>query len=274
MANSFGRQVISPVLGNDLMVLAVMDDKVGWKPGGITVDWGTVTAVSGSPVTLIDHTVVAVGQKALRYGQVMCQITNGTIQTVTITGAPNGGSYTLGVTAGGSTQTTGAIAFDATATVVRNALVALSNVGTGNATVTGSAGGPWTVSFVGALLNTLVAQMAHTDSLTGGTSPAVVVAVTNAGEAVSGAYGPYDAAALDGRATLTKGACYLLNRTVLENGILPGLPTPATAFPPGVFETGLVWKARVIFGAATHELGPAGPSVSALEAVLGLRYAQ
>ena len=61
--------------------------------------------------------------------------------TVTIGGSPTGGTFTL--TFGG--QTTTGIAYNAAASAVQSALVALSSVGTGNATVSGSAGGPYTV---------------------------------------------------------------------------------------------------------------------------------
>lgn len=48
-------------------------------------------------------------------------------------------------------QTTTAIAYDAVAATVETAFEALSTVGAGNGTVTGSAGGPWTIEFTGTL---------------------------------------------------------------------------------------------------------------------------
>ena len=89
-------------------------------------------------------------------------------KTVTITGTPTGGTFTLSV--GG--QTTGPIAYNATATTVQTALQALSTVGAGHVTVTGSAGGPYTITFDETVSGTLTASA----SLTGGTSPAVGVA--------------------------------------------------------------------------------------------------
>lgn len=52
-------------------------NRIGFRPkaGGITVDWATVTAVSGADVTLADGTIVKIGDKYLRYGQVMTRIT-------------------------------------------------------------------------------------------------------------------------------------------------------------------------------------------------------
>lgn len=70
-------------------------------------------------------------------------------QSVTIGGSPTGGTFTL--TFGG--QTTSAIAYNASASTVQTALQALSTIGAGNATVTGAAGGPWTVTFTGTLGN-------------------------------------------------------------------------------------------------------------------------
>jgi hypothetical protein len=167
MGSSYGRQVLTPQIGNDLMVLANLDDAI-FKPGGVTVDWTTVTAVSGTDVTLTDGNIVRVGQKGLRYGQILCQIT------------------------------------------------------------------------------------------------------------ASGLYGPYDVADTTlGRGTLVRGKCFILNQTVLENGVMPGLPTLATNHPPGVFYAGLCWLARLIIGAAAHEIGPAGPTVAAFETAFPqINYAQ
>jgi hypothetical protein len=64
---------------------------------------------------------------------------------------------------------------------VQTALQALSTIGAGNATVAGSAGGPYTVTFAGTLANQNVAALSATGNFTGGTSPAVTVATTTAG---------------------------------------------------------------------------------------------
>lgn len=98
------------------------------------------------------------------------------VQTVTITGTPTGGTFTL--TYAGST--TSAIAYNAAAGAVQSALQALPTIGTGNATVTGA--GPYTVTFAGALANQAVSTLTGSGALlTGGTSPSVTVAVTTAG---------------------------------------------------------------------------------------------
>lgn len=99
------------------------------------------------------------------------------VQSVTITGVPTGGTFTLTF----GSQTTTAIAYNATGATVQTALEALSSIGTGNVTVSGAAGGPYTVTFVNVLGNTNVAQMTATASLTGGTTPGVTVATTTPG---------------------------------------------------------------------------------------------
>ncbi|WP_346100561.1 hypothetical protein [Streptomyces olivaceiscleroticus] len=99
------------------------------------------------------------------------------VQTVTITGGPTGGTFTLTF----SGQTTAAIAYNATPAAVQTALEALSNVNPGDITVTGTAGGPYTLTFGGQYLGSDVAQASATGSFTGGTSPAVAVTTTTAG---------------------------------------------------------------------------------------------
>lgn len=107
---------------------------------------------------------------------------NGTneVQTVTITGSPTGGTFTLTY----SGQTTGTIAYNASASTVQTALEALSNIGVGDVAVTGSAGGPYTVAFKGDLgLQNVSAMTASGAGLTGGSSPSVSIATATAGVA-------------------------------------------------------------------------------------------
>ena len=94
-------------------------------------------------------------------------------QTITITGTPTGGSFTLTFEG----QTTAGIAFDANAAAVDSALEALSNIGVGEVAVTGGPGPgtPWVVTFSVTLGAQNLDQMTATSSLTGGTTPAVAV---------------------------------------------------------------------------------------------------
>lgn len=116
---------------------------VDYKPGGVTIDWSVVPAVAGADKTLTDDRVVKIGDKYLRYGQVLAKIT------------------------------------------------------------------------------------------------------------ASGKYGPYDATALDGRQTLTRGSCFILDETVLESD-------PKSDYAPGgVFDGGWVYKARMQNNADDLTLNPA-----------------
>jgi hypothetical protein len=95
---------------------------------------------------------------------------------LTVTGSPTGGTVTLTVTVAGDAQTTATIAFNATAATVQTAIENLSNVPTGAVTVTGSAGGPWTATFGGALTDQVVTVALGTNALTGGSTPNLTVA--------------------------------------------------------------------------------------------------
>lgn len=99
------------------------------------------------------------------------------VQTVSITGTPTGGTFTL--TFDG--QTTAAIAYNANAAAVQSALLALSNLDTGDVAVTGT-NPDFTVTFGGDYADTNVAQMtADGSGLTGGTTPGVTVATETGG---------------------------------------------------------------------------------------------
>lgn len=103
------------------------------------------------------------------------------VQTITTTGNPTGGTFTL--TWQG--QTTSALAFNASAGAIHAALQALSNIGQGQIVGTG---GPLptgvSLTFTGTLAGYPQVAITHTDSLTGGSSPAVVVTHTTFGVAV------------------------------------------------------------------------------------------
>lgn len=108
------------------------------------------------------------------------------VQSVT-----EGGSGLTSFTLTYAGQTTSSLDDQVTATQMQTALEALSNIGVGNVLVTGSAGGPYTVTFRGDLANTNIAQMTATP--TGGTGTVTVATVTAGGA---------DASA-DGREVLT-----------------------------------------------------------------------
>lgn len=123
------------------------------------------------------------------------------VQTVT-QGGSGLTSYTLTL----SGQTTASIAQAATAAQLQSAIEALSNVGAGNVIVTGSAGGPYTVSFTGALADTNVAQMTSTP--TGGSGTVTVATTTGGGTEGSGGLETC-AGLLFGSATVVRGTTTL-----------------------------------------------------------------
>jgi hypothetical protein len=163
---------------------------VGIKTESYTFSMKTMpsTTIDGNP-----------GQKILQPGVVLAKITSGSdigkvgpyqpggspaneVQTVTITGTPTGGTFTL--TYNG--QTTAGIAFNATAAAVQTALEALSNIEPGDIA---TGGGPFpgtavTVTFQGTLGGTDQPQMtANSAGLTGGTTPTATVTTTTPGVA-------------------------------------------------------------------------------------------
>lgn len=100
-----------------------------------------------------------------------------TVQLVTLLGNPTAGSFTLTYEADITTD----IAENATASTVQTALEALDLIGTDNVSVEGSAGGPWQITFIGALGGQNIVQLGATSELTGGISPSVEVDVTATG---------------------------------------------------------------------------------------------
>jgi hypothetical protein len=102
------------------------------------------------------------------------------VQTVTITGTPTGGTFTLTFGA----NTTAAINYNDPASTVQTRLQALASIGAGNALVTGGPGPgtPYVVEFVGTLGFANQGSITlGTNSLTGGSSPNVVIATTQNG---------------------------------------------------------------------------------------------
>lgn len=108
------------------------------------------------------------------------------VQRVALQGSPTGGTFTL--TFDG--QTTGTIAYNASAATVQAALEGLSNIGVGDVSVSRIGSFPyydWEVTFQSALGNTNVPQMTGDgSSLTGGSSTDVTIWTTTQGSAPVG----------------------------------------------------------------------------------------
>lgn len=97
------------------------------------------------------------------------------VQVVTLTGPPTGGTFTLSFNGNAS----GNIAYDASAASVQGLLEAVSGFGFGQVSVSGSAGGPWTVTFTGTLAATNVAELVGDGAnLTGANTQTLTVTTT------------------------------------------------------------------------------------------------
>lgn len=256
---TFGRELLDNVGGS---IQLTADGRPEFKAGGITFDWEKVDAVTGTDVTYEDGVLVRVGEKAVRYGQVVTLIGEAEVQTATWTGGPTAGSAIVTLPADGAfpAESTTGIAFNATAAAFQAALEALSRIGPNGASVAragaGSAGDPYvyTITFARRLGN--VPQLTATHTFTGGTTPTATMATTTAGVG-TGKYGPYDSAATDGRQTLTRGNCFLVNHTVKE--------LDAKSDHPPVLDGGRVFKDRIIATTGTASLAD-GPTFTNLEA--------
>lgn len=361
----FGRTVLSSSFLFPTRVSA--DGSPKYKYGGITIDWANTVVASGSVVNLADGSQIGSGRKYLRYGQVMTKITKTATETVTVGGGASGGNLVINVTTPSGTVTTAQTATIAyttglTAATVQAALVALSNVGAGNVTVTGSNGGTssaevdtitWTsptagdvvtiqagslpplqftvnatatatstttqakeawngnaayaalgtatgtTTFIvtgavaGQALNISVSQQgtgtaanvvtaaglpytftfanslgpvtvtASAASLTGG-SPTAVVATAGPGGNY-GWFGPYDPAATDGRAVLTRGECFILDQTLLQYSADSSQLSVSNDQVGGVIEGGSVFLARILQSGTAGASLSAGPTLANLQ---------
>jgi hypothetical protein len=162
------------------------------------------------------------------------------VQTVTVTGAPTGGTYTLTF----SGQTTAGIPYNATAAQVKSALEALSNVDVGDVLVSGGPhpGTAIVVAFAGQYLGDDQTQMtASAAGLTGGTSPAVTVTTTTAGGSATGSDGTEVLAgflvseiSFNPGSTKAAGALLWHGEVFAEQCPIPFDPTDVASTAPGV----------------------------------------
>ncbi|WP_230870826.1 head decoration protein [Mycobacterium canetti] len=174
-----------------------------------------------------------------------------------------GGTYTVAFD--GSAPTAG-IAEDADAATVQAAIAGLPTVGAGNVSVSGNAGGPYTVLFGGALASKDVPLLEADDALlTGGGASATVQTITPAhyangyipsGTAIgkvtaTGLFGPYDDTAGDGR-EVCYGFTYADVRAVRQNG------TVAEKVGTGAVVSGAVSASKLPFQSGTGSLDANG----------------
>lgn len=254
-----GRTVLT---NNSIMPTRVTaDGSPKYKAGGITIDWSTVAAL-GSDTTDPDGSLIRSGQKRLRYGQVVCKMSAAAANTQqTLTGTATSGNFTLTLTRPDTNQpvTTANIAFNASAATVLAAIQAVLGPGQ----IVSSSGGALGTAAVTLVFGTFFPIVTvNSGTLAGGTvTPAVTVVGTTGGY-----YGPYDPAATDGRQTLLRGDCFVLDETVLQYDTATAALGAATDQTGGAIEGGDVYLARIIqSGTAAHTLA-LGPTRAELDA--------
>lgn len=110
---------------------------------------------------------------------VSCNTPDNEVQSLATSGTPTGGTLTLTFQG----QTTTPIAYNAAASAVQTALLALSNLDAGDVTAAGGALGtaPVTITFGGRFAGANVPTITVVPSLTGGTNPTAAVTVTTQG---------------------------------------------------------------------------------------------
>jgi hypothetical protein len=143
------------------------------------------------------------------------------VQTITLTAYRS--TTTFRLTYNG--QQTSSITYGTgpTASTIQTALVNLSNIGSGDVTVTGPNGGPYTVTFVGALggQDVVMITVQCVTNCTGTPTPSASVVETVKGDAGT-------VVTCDGTGTVDS-YCNLKVPTALFNGTTPGTSTMATA---------------------------------------------
>lgn len=131
------------------------------------------------------------------------------VQTVTIAGTPTGGTFTLSFKG----YTTAPIAYNAIASVVQTALVALSSIGSAGATVAGGPGPgtPYVVTFAGPLAGQALPLLTgNATLLTGGTGVTVTSVRTTPG------FGQFDAQSTWTDLGATKGGITIMRNNAEE----------------------------------------------------------
>jgi hypothetical protein len=117
----------------------------------------------------------------ITWNETSSTIANGGINEIqlVVLNAATGGTFTLTYSA----QTTAAIAYNAAASAVESALIALSNIGPTDVNVTGADGGPYYVEFQNSLGETNVALMTADNASLTGSGHVITVATLRAGVA-------------------------------------------------------------------------------------------
>jgi len=187
--SAFGTRVVLEMATFDPSTSASTTALLGYcNDGTIVKNVGTVTIKSGldtsavpSFAQMLDKIYWSNGVDPVSSwdGTTVVDITGvNDVQTITTTGTPTGGTFTLTYPPTGAT--TVPIAYNASAATVQSALLTI--LGAGTVACTGGALPTGVVcTFQGTLANTNLQTLTHSDNLTGGSSPTVVVTHTTAG---------------------------------------------------------------------------------------------
>jgi NHL repeat len=132
-----------------------------------------ITAVGEGTITLSAPATATGTNVALSVAAGAGVVPTNDSQTITVPATVTAGTFTLTFSTPNPSpteETTANLPFDATASEVQSALQGLSNIGAGNVTVTGSTGGPYTVTFQGTrFADSIVNQLqAESSNLIGG----------------------------------------------------------------------------------------------------------
>lgn len=172
----------------DVPLMTANDDLLTGGAGTVTVAETTKGSALNAGLYVLDAGLVLtrVGNKVRPYTG---EGNTDEVQTATVNGSPTGGTFTLEYDG----EQTAAIAYNAAASAVQTALEGLPNVDPGDVAVTGSAGGPYTITFGGGLGGQSVSLIETNDAgLTGGTNPSVTVAQTTQGGTTEEICGIFD----------------------------------------------------------------------------------
>jgi hypothetical protein len=137
--------VASPIVASNMSHKAYKQVRVraaSTNSVGIYIGRSTVTVGTGYLLPASAEVEIPIEDPSQIY--VVATPSGNSSQVVTVSGE-EGDTFTLTFEG----QTTSAIAYDAAASAVDTALEALSTIGTDNVSVTGDAGGPFTVEFIG-----------------------------------------------------------------------------------------------------------------------------
>ncbi len=101
-------------------------------------------------------------------------------QTLTLTGSPNGGSFTVSMVVNGVVQSAPTVAWDVSLKDLAAALAQISFIGsTDNVSVTGTPGQEYVITFIEAIAQVIVPTFVIVANLFGGTNPSVLVENTS-----------------------------------------------------------------------------------------------